>query len=423
LKKNKGQNAMIISLCLLLTVATFYVAMLPVPRNAPIDWQDSSTIGTTYSTSLGSVNNLAAATLAQASYCVSIDVNPSIELKVTEGLVTEALAFNDDGQSVLLEINVIGLAADEAVKTIVTALIEAGYISESEIEPALIVTVTNGGQAVGEEAAEALEKAAEEILESQAVECKVRTAYIPDEVAAAAASCGLTTGRYIILDYAAQTEGITIEEAITKYGSLKIGEMLDLFEGVKDVFKTYNQTAEGDEDGSADLEGMTPEQQALFQAALAAYHTEIKAANDAFHTAFATIKADFKLKIADIRIQYRHVDKTLYHQSMNQLREEMLAARREAITVMKAAFKTAQANFKAAMAAIGLPEDTVDEELEEIADSEGDTDEGLNDLLGEFVQEPDDSDEDAPAMTQPDNQDKGNSNNNQGKGQGKKING
>ena len=300
-----------------------------------------------------------ASVAAKASYSFSIDVNPSIELKVTDGLVSEAIAFNDDGQSLLLDVSVIGLEADAAVKVIVTALIDAGYISDSELKPHLIVTVTNGGQAVGEEAVEALEKAAEQALAGQSVECEVKSAYIPDEVAAAAAAYGLSAGRYVLLNYVAGIEAITVDEAIIKYGALKIGEMMEMFDGAKEAFKAYNKAAEGDEADAGDLEGMTPEQQVIFKAALDAFHVEIKAANDAFHQAFATIKSDTKQQIASARAAYRKGGRTdeNYKESMTLLREGMLDARRQAIVAMKAAIKTAQAKFQAAVAALNLPEE------------------------------------------------------------------
>ena len=156
----------------------------------------------------------------------------------------------------------------------------------------------------------ALEKAAEEVLAGQSVECEVKSAYIPDEVAAAAAVYGLSAGRYVLLNYIAGIEAITVDEAISKYGALKIGEMMEMFDGAKEVFKAYNKAAEGDEADAGDLEGMTPEQQAVFKAALDTFHVEIRAANDAFHQAFATIKSDTKQQIASARAAYRQGGKT-----------------------------------------------------------------------------------------------------------------
>ena len=45
----------------------------------------------------------------------ALDVNPSIELTVTDGLVTGALAYNDDGTAIVLSANVIGMTSDAAI--------------------------------------------------------------------------------------------------------------------------------------------------------------------------------------------------------------------------------------------------------------------------------------------------------------------
>ena len=47
-------------------------------------------------------------------YTVTIDINPSIELTVVDGVVTQAEAYNDDGQVLLLSTDVQGLDPDAA---------------------------------------------------------------------------------------------------------------------------------------------------------------------------------------------------------------------------------------------------------------------------------------------------------------------
>jgi len=326
--------------------------------------------------------------LAAASYNISIDVNPSIELQVVDGLVIKAVAYNDDGESLLLDAAVIGLEAEAAVTAIVAGLIADGYINDSEIKPYLIVTVSNGGVEVGEETADALEKAAEDALAGQPVDCAVRTAYIPDDVAANAAAYGLSVGRYLVMDYIASAEASSIEETITKYDGFKIGELMELHEGIKDVFKDYNKSAVDEDGEDEEMAGLTPEQQVLFAAARDAFHAGIRAANDAFHSTFAAIKTDTKQLIEEARATYPKNEKEQYREKMGELRESMLAARRQAIVDMKAAIKAAQANFKTAIAALGLPDEEIEDDMEAVIAAEIDTTDQLDELLVSLNEDP-----------------------------------
>jgi len=325
--------------------------------------------------------NLSATAAIPLSYTVSLDVNPSIELVVTDGLVTAVKAFNDDGLAVTLAVDVIGQSAEEAVRLIVAAMISEGYIVASETEPYLIVTVSNGDQLVVEDAAELLEKAAEEVLEQQAIECEVRSAYVPDQVADEAAALGLSTGRYIILKVAAEQEALTLEEAIALYGSKKINELMKLFPDAKDAFKDYNKSMEmaDDDEDPDDLDGMTPEQAAAFQAALDIFHQEMKAAKETFFSAMDTVKADLKSQLAALEKPSGNdkQGKKDYQNVVSELQDAAKEAQHQAIDDMKASVKAAQLKFAEAKIALGLQDVAVDEEPDEdgIEELAGDQDE------------------------------------------------
>jgi hypothetical protein len=307
------------------------------------------------------------------SYTVSLDVNPSIDLVVTNGLVTAVKAFNDDGLVVSLSTDVTGKTAEEAVRLIVAAMISEGYIVASETEPYLIVTVSNGNQLVIEDAAEILKKAAKEVLEQQAVECEVRSAYVPDQVAAEAAALDLSTGRYIILKVAADQKVITLDEAIALYGTSKISELMKLFPDAKDAFKDHNKSMEmaDDDEDPDDLDGMTPEQAAAFQAALDTFHQEIKAAKEAFFLARDSGKADLQSQLAALEKPSGKdkQGKKDYNTAVAALRDAAKDAQHTAIDDMKAAIKAAQLKFSEAKIALGLKDAEVDEEPDD-SDSE-----------------------------------------------------
>lgn len=416
MKKAVQKMISLLIICLLLVAVTLSLTIQNLqPDGSTLETETVLTSGLITETASRSVVNLSG-----ASYRIAIDVNPSIELVVVDGIVEDVVAYNDDGEKLLYETSFADLTADQAVRAVIARLIADNYISDSEIKPYLIVTVTHSDEPVGEAAVEALEKAAQEALSGQAFDCAVRTAYIPDDVAKQAAEYDLSAGRYIIMKYIADTLESSIENVMTEYGDLKIGELMVLFDGAKDAFKAYNRLAEGEEEESADdLEGMTPEQQELFQAALAVFHAEVRAANDAFQSTFAGIKAETKLQIAAARTDYRRVDRALYRTVMADLRESLLSARRTAITEMKAAISSAKTNFKTAIAALGLPDEAVDEELDDNVDSLVDTDDELDELLVSLNEEPAETVTDDSAG-KPAGQDKPEHQNGKGSGKGNK---
>ena len=331
------------------------------------------------------------------TYTVSLDVNPSIELVVTDGLVATVGTFNDDGQQVTLAVNVVGLTPEEAIRLLVGEMITQNFIVQSEDEPYLIITVSNGDQLVLEDAAELLEKAAEEVLEQQSIDCKVRSAYVPDSLTVEAEALSLSTGRYIVMQVAAETEGLKLEETITLYGTMKINSLMKQFPEAKDAFKDYNKSMEMDEDEekSEDIDGMTPEQAALFQAALNVYHREIKDAKAAFFLARDMIKADLKSSLETLEKPggQDKEGKDEYKVTVEALREAAKEARHQAIDTMKAAIKAAQEKFKTAKADLGLADFDEDELLDEDAEFEED-DFDIGDFIDSEIDDDDDDDDD-----------------------------
>lgn len=62
---------------------------------------------------------------------VSLDVNPSVMLEVDEdNTVDDVIAVNEDGEALLADLKLKGKSIEEALKIIVDAMIESGYIDE-----------------------------------------------------------------------------------------------------------------------------------------------------------------------------------------------------------------------------------------------------------------------------------------------------
>ncbi len=87
---------------------------------------------------------------------LSLDINPSIDFTVENGIVTKCIGINDDGKELLGTVNVEGLEIEIAFPIVLEKLIERGYISSSDISVMLL-------SAYGSENTEELLKLAEEL--------------------------------------------------------------------------------------------------------------------------------------------------------------------------------------------------------------------------------------------------------------------
>lgn len=95
------------TIILALIVSMFLVGCASVP--VPVQSAPSGTMDVTAAdaASPSATVQAAIAAGAQLSY-VSIDINPSIELTLADGLVLEARAYNDDGAAIILATDVMG---------------------------------------------------------------------------------------------------------------------------------------------------------------------------------------------------------------------------------------------------------------------------------------------------------------------------
>ncbi|MHB1314078.1 MAG: anti-sigma-I factor RsgI family protein [Christensenellales bacterium] len=197
---------------------------------------------------------------------VSVDINPSIRLILQNGVVTEAGAFNDDGSEILITTPVVNMTAEQAIETLINAFSQQGYLSAADTDASLVITVCGENQ---EGILTNLETKAQESLTALGLQCNVVAQTIKNEVVNEAAKYGLSAGRYMLLQYLAKQENITMEAAVEKYGTMKMGKLLELI-------------------GSSDLvfddliaEELTPEQRALLKQAKDAYKAAMKTAHKA----------------------------------------------------------------------------------------------------------------------------------------------
>lgn len=312
----------------------------------------------------------------EVTYSVSMDVNPSISLTITNDLVKEVTTYNDDGESLLLDVNVIGLTSQQAMSMIIEKLVSQGYITENEDDSYLVITVLNETENE-EEIAQQLEEYAKKALENYGGDCEIQSKQVTNEIAEQASSLGLSPGRYMLINYIAQQEGITIEEAIEKYGSMKINYLIQTFEGAEDILKENDP--EIDEE---DLQGLTQEQTTVLTESLKIFKTEVKQAEANYHIAFKTIKDTYMAKIKSLKKKYKN-DASALEEQLNLLKTEMLAERSIALDTMNGTIDASKTTFINAITAVGISEEIIANYVNEVI-KEVDTRYGLTALLSSF---------------------------------------
>lgn len=89
-----------------------------------------------------------AATVEKTYAYVAIDINPSLELVVADGVVEGVRACNDDAGVLLSDEELVGLSAEEATEKIVALCEELGYINDENTDVKVTVTADDEDEAL-----------------------------------------------------------------------------------------------------------------------------------------------------------------------------------------------------------------------------------------------------------------------------------
>jgi molybdopterin converting factor small subunit len=343
-----------IALTLIVSVFLAGCAAVPTPvQSAPAG---TPALATAY---LGTAEPSPAVTAAIAqgkelSY-VSVDINPSIELTLADGLVLEAKGYNDDGVAIILSTNVAGMTPQDAVSALVNSFASEGYIPAESTNTSIVITVA-GGQDAG--LADSLKQNAEQSLQTLGLNAQVLSTNVAEEIVQTANNCGLSIGRYLLLKQIALKEGISIEEAKDKYGAMKMGELLGMIENIDSFMGDVQQL-------SSILDSLTPEQLQMLEQARLTYDTTMKTAQQAFLKARDEAKnAFFTARDAAKDAFLATKDKDTLKTAKKQIKDAFALAKKTALDNLKQAKTQARTDFLAVIAGLGLDEATVDKLLD-----------------------------------------------------------
>lgn len=155
---------------------------------------------------------------------VSLDVNPSIELKVNKNeKVLSATPMNDDAKEILDGMNLKGTQADVAMNAIIGSLLQHGYVDE--LANSILITVEDDDQARGEKLQQALTQQADAALASAQVNGAILSQVMAhsDELNQKAQEYGISAGKAALIQ--AVVEGSNNTKTFEDLVGLSINEL------------------------------------------------------------------------------------------------------------------------------------------------------------------------------------------------------
>jgi hypothetical protein len=353
---------------------------------------------------------------------VSIDINPSIELTVKYGVVLDVTAYNDDGTEILLSTDVSGKTPEAATTALIAEFAAQGYITPDNTDAAIVITVygdDEDGLLVN------IQSAASESLTGLGITCDLVASAVEPDIAQTAKAAGITPGRYLLIKYLADRDGITVEEAWQKYGSMKMKELLNLIPNPGEVYgdDAYVYLA-------SVVAGLTPEQLQILNQAQLAYQTAMKTAVKTYNQAKADARAYFKAARDAAHDAFKEThDKNAWQQAKAAAKQEMQQRYRVAKQAFNTARTQAQEAFMTAIANLGLSEEQIqallewDFELEWNFDYNWSESEETVDTEDQNDQEGQEDQEDQDDQDGEDNEENGGQSDGQGNGHGNHGNG
>jgi hypothetical protein len=276
-------------------------------------------------------------------------------LTVQNGVVLDVAAYNDDGAKIVLENSVAGMTPTEALNIFISAFAEYGYITNEGEQASLVITASGDNS---EGLIVSLQDTAAQRLTELGLDCEVVVSAVANSIDDEAKTYGLTPGRYLLLKYLAEQEGITLEQAAEKYGSLKMGKLVKLVDDVDDVF--------GHKDGDRDMQDLvdsgvlSPEQLQILSQAQSEFKTAMQQAQAVFKQTRTQAKELWKNSKTEIQNVFKSdKDVVKWKTAKEALKAQIEQQKQTAITSFKQAKVQAQEQFKTAVKSLGLTDEQI----------------------------------------------------------------
>ena len=270
---------------------------------------------------VGLVAGCQATTVSADDSYVTLDINPSIELIVTpKEKVIYANPLNEDGELLLLEIDIIGLDLEEATEIIIDKAIELGFIDVDSEEVYVSVSTINMQAQIGETIQNRVKEAVNEAFKNRAMMGKAVDKDFGSGYVEEANSFGVTPGFYRLAQSAVSNSDLTLEEALamtqqelmdlvqtTRRERPEVSQMLkdEFFAARQLLFDEYLPQIEALEQQILESTEDTTELEAQLEALEQELHDKVALLRDEFHAETEALRAEEKAMIQNRVNQFK----------------------------------------------------------------------------------------------------------------------
>lgn len=270
---------------------------------------------------VGLVAGCQATTVSADDSYVTLDINPSIELIVTpKEKVIYANPLNEDGELLLLEIDIIGLDLEEATEIIIDKAIELGFIDVDSEEVYVSVSTINMQAQIGETIQNRVKEAVNEAFKNRAMMGKAVDKDFGSGYVEEANSFGVTPGFYRLAQSAVSNSDLTLEEALamtqqelmdlvqtTRRERREVSQMLkdEFFAARQLLFDEYLPQIEALEQQILESTEDTTELEAQLEALEQELHDKVALLRDEFHAETEALRAEEKAMIQNRVNQFK----------------------------------------------------------------------------------------------------------------------
>ncbi|MDY0339152.1 MAG: hypothetical protein RBQ78_05250 [Acholeplasmataceae bacterium] len=270
---------------------------------------------------VGLVAGCQATTVSADDSYVTLDINPSIELIVTpKEKVIYANPLNEDGELLLLEIDIIGLDLEEATEIIIDKAIELGFIDVDSEEVYVSVSTINMQAQIGETIQNRVKEAVNEAFKNRAMMGKAVDKDFGSGYVEEANSYGVTPGFYRLAQSAVSNSDLTLEEALAmtqqelmdlvqtaRREKREVSQMLkdEFFAARQLLFDEYLPQIEALEQQILESTEDTTELEAQLEALEQELHDKVALLRDEFHAETEALRAEEKAMIQNRVNQFK----------------------------------------------------------------------------------------------------------------------
>ncbi|MDP3130688.1 MAG: hypothetical protein Q8N15_05060 [Bacillota bacterium] len=234
---------------------------------------------------------------------VTLDINPSIDLTISgNDKVLDANALNEDGELLLLELDLIGETSADAIEMIIDKAIDLGFIDIEAAETLVSVSTISANAELGETVRTRIKEHIDEAFMNRGMMGKAVEKAFDGSTVAQAGALGVAPAQYNLAKRACELDDtLTIEEAVAmtpvelmariktmKQENKDISQALkDEFQAARDLIKDeYQPQIEALEAQIATLEGEGGDTAAL-EAELATlldeFYAELELLRETYH--------------------------------------------------------------------------------------------------------------------------------------------